>query len=216
MPRFLMVVGIGAVIAFVALSFESRRQRQATYLKEAQANGRSLSLELSTFEAEYGRYPDAITAPLVKEKTATLLTLGQEGSNQILRQLIANGFKSEKLFFAASRGGVRPDDLFGDDEHALAPGECGFAYIAGFNSAGERQPAMLICPMVSGTLTFDPAPFGSKAVVVFLKDHSSRVLPVDSKGRAMMDGMDLFDLSQPLWQGKSPEVFWQETPLKGR
>ncbi len=35
-------------------------------------------------------------------------------------------------------------------------------------------------------------------------------LPIDSSGRVMLNGMDLFDPRQPLWGGRAPDLKWQE------
>ena len=119
-------------------------------------NIRSLGLALYEFDREYARFPDASTAPLVKASSGTPLTLGHSSSNQLFRQLIATGLKSEKSFYARIDGSKRPDDLFHDDAHALAPGECGFAYIAGLDGSMAPETPVIVSPLIPGTTALIP------------------------------------------------------------
>ncbi len=187
----------------------SLRARNIAVTSEAMGNAVSVSYSLMEFESEYGIFPDATTAPLVKSTTATPLTLGSSSSNQLFRQLLATSLKSEKPFYAAIKGSRRPDDLFHDDAHALEPGECGFAYIAGLHSGMHPDTPVLVSPLIPGTTRFDPKPFRGKAIVLRL-GISPGVEPIDSSGRIMIGGKDLFDPSQPWWRGKMPDIKWQE------
>ena len=185
------------------------QQRKAADRTSALNHIRSIGYTLYEFDSEYARYPDASTAPLVKAASGTPLTLGHSSSNQLFRQLIATGLKSEKPFYAAIAGSKRPDDLFHDDAHALAPGECSFAYIAGLDGSMAPETPVIVSPLIPGTTRFDPKPFGGKAVILRL-DNSAKAETIDSSGRVMIGGMDIFDPRQPWWGGKTPDIKWQE------
>lgn len=185
------------------------RQRTAAARTEALGNVRSIGLTLYEFDAEYGNFPDATTAADVKAATTTPLTLGTASSNQIFRQLIAYGLKSEKPFYAKIAGSRKPDDIFLDDAHALTAGECGFAYIAGLSALSDPSAPVMVAPLIPGTTFFDPKPFGGKAVVLRI-DNSATAEPIDPSGRVMIRGKDIFDPSQPYWKGTPPDIKWQE------
>jgi len=67
-------------------------------LTEAISNLRQISINLFSFEEEYGRFPDATTIPAVQAATGTTLALGTSSSNDLFRQLLATVGKSEKMF----------------------------------------------------------------------------------------------------------------------
>ena len=183
--------------------------QNAADLSEASSNLRSLSLNLYSFDEEYGSFPDASTAIDVKDSTGTPLTLGDSSSNQLFRQLIATAGKSEKIFWAKTSPTARkPDDIIDSDATALAPGECSFSYVSGRSSYGTGTPVVMT-PLIPGTTRFDPKPFGRKAVVFFV-GTGVQVLPIDSSGRVLVNGRDLFDPAQPYWRGIPPDLKWPE------
>ncbi len=188
-----------------------RRPNGATDRAEARNRAEQIGLALMEFDAEYGSFPNAVTGARVKADTSTPLTLGSASSNELFRQLLATGgfLRSEKVFYAKGGGIRRPDNVFHSDRTALAPGECGFAYIAGLSSESSSDAPVLLAPMIRGTTTFDRKVFGGKAVVLRV-DNSVTSLPIDKSGRVMLDGMDLFDPRQPFWGGKAPDLKWQE------
>jgi hypothetical protein len=183
--------------------------QNAADLSEASSNLRSLSFNLYSFDEEYGSFPDASTAIDVKDSTGTPLTLGDSSSNQLFRQLIATAGKSEKIFWAKTSPTARkPDDIINSDATALAPGECSFSYVSGRSSYGTGTPVVM-APLIPGTTRFDPKPFGRKAVVFFV-GTGVQVLPIDSSGRVLVNGRDLFDPAQPYWRGIPPDLKWPE------
>ncbi|QJE95779.1 hypothetical protein [Luteolibacter luteus] len=177
---------------------------------EAMRNLRDIALSLFEFDAAYGRFPDASTIPAVKSATATPLTLDDSSSNKLFRQLIANGLKSEKPFWAKTpMTPLRPDDICNTDANALAPGECAFAYIAGLTSSDDPEAPIVVGPLEKGKTTFDPKPFQGKALILNL-NISVRPLPIQKDGRVLLNGMDIFDPRQPFWKGKAPNIKWPE------
>ncbi len=184
------------------------KAKKAANLSEAYSNLRSLSHSLFSFDEEYGSFPDASTAVDVKDSTGTPLTLGDSSSNQLFRQLIATVGKSEKIFWAkTSRSSEKPDDNI-DSNAALAPGECAFSYVSGRSSFGVGTPVVMT-PLIAGTTRFDPKPFGRKAVVLFTS-ASIEILPIEPDGRVLVNGLDLFDPTQPHWRGIPPDLKWPE------
>ncbi|WP_367871712.1 hypothetical protein [Luteolibacter sp. Populi] len=196
----LLVIGVPLVL----------RQRSNADMSEAMGNMRSVGMMLLEFDNEYGEFPNATTAADVKKATATTLTLGTWSSNQLFRQLLAGGGgKSEKPFWAKTAISPRkPDDIFNTDATALAPGECGFAYIVGQNTFDLETP-LLVAPLLPGKLAFDPKPFKGMAVVLQI-DNSVRSYPIDKHGRVILNGLNLFDPRQPFWKGKTPDIKWPE------
>ncbi len=167
-----------------------------------------LGVGLLEFERVYHRFPDSTTAPVVKDRSGTLLTLGDSSSNKLLRQLLATGFAKEDNFHTP-RTGVRPDGVFTSDTTALAPGECSFAYIPGLDSKSQPSPPVLTTPMNGMTGRFDRARFNGLAVIGFA-DGSVQRLPIDKHGNVQLNGMNLFDPRQPFWRGTAPDIKWPE------
>ena len=208
------IYGVGGVsVAYfllVILFPRLVRARVAPDRTEAISNAKQIGLCLYEFEDEYGRYPDGSTRARVKADTATLLTLGDHSSNALFRQLIANGAKTEKIFWAkTATTSRRPDNIFTSDATALASGECAFSYIAGLSSTDDPGTPIVVCPLIPGTTRFDPKPFGGKAIILRV-DSSARFEPIDRSGHVMIRGMDLFDPRQPFWKGKMPDIKWPE------
>ena len=67
--------------------------------------------------------------------------------------------------------------------------------------------------MVPGKLLFDYKlckKYYSGFAVSLRLDNSVTRYPVDKSGRVWIDGKDLFDPTQPFWNGKVPDVKWPE------
>jgi type II secretory pathway pseudopilin PulG len=208
----IIVTGIGSIVVLVLMGFLAPvflKSAKASPRTEAINNIKQIGLALQEFDSTYGCFPDASTAARVKEDTKTPLTLGTTSSNQLFRQLLATGWKSEKPFYAKRKGSHRPDDLFADDAHALAPGECSFAYIAGLSSSMDPDTPVAMTPMIPGTTRFDATIYGDRAVILKV-DNSAFTLPIDSAGHARLNGMDVFDPRQTFWHGKAPDIKWPE------
>lgn len=202
---------LGASVVIDLLTLVDPRGREARSRTEALNNLRQIGLGLSEFDGEYGRFPDATTIPKVKATTGTPLTLDDTSSNKLFRQLIAFGLKSEKPFWCRTKATPKkPDDLYKSDDKALRPGECSFAYIPGLSPRADAATPVVTAPLIRGTARFDPKPFDGRAVVLFV-DNSARTLPLDESGRAILNGMDIFDPRQPFWKGKAPDIKWPES-----
>lgn len=184
------------------------KSRRASDRTEAINNIKQVNLALIDFDNDYGSFPDASTIPAVKASTATTLSLGTSSSNDLLRQLIATGNKSEKIFWAKSAGTPRKgDDILGAD--ALKKGECAFTYIAGLSTSSDPSAPLLLVPVIPGTWKFDPKPFKGMAVVLRV-DGSARSEAIDKNGGVIINGLNIFDPRQPYWRGKAPDIKWPE------
>lgn len=198
-----------AITVALSLWLTITRNRKAANLSEAYSNLRSLSINLYSFDEEYGSFPDAPTAIDVKDCTGTPLTLGDSSSNQLFRQLISTVGKAESIFWAkTSSHSKKPDNNIDSNANALAPGECSYSYVAGLSSADTGAP-VIMAPLIPGTTRFDPKPFARKAVVFFVSDDV-QILPIDPDGRVLVNGRDLFDPAQPYWRGIPPDLKWPE------
>lgn len=175
---------------------------------ESANNVRQLHIALGEFDEDYGRFPDVSTAAAVKSKTGTALEFRSGSANQLLCQLIANGLKLERPFFVSINGTHKVDDVSLPGK-ALEAGECGFSYIAGLSSRSSPEAPLLVTPLIPGTKRFDPKPFHGKALI--LRVDGAILFPkLNRAGQVMIGGKDLFDPSQPFWEGKTPDIKWHE------
>jgi hypothetical protein len=204
----------GISIVFCALFVGIPRILMKTHINshrtEAINNIHQLGMALFEFDTEYGKFPDASTIPAVQGNYGNAITLHNHSSNQLFRQLIVSGCKSEKPFWAKTAvSPKKSDNSFSTDATMLAPGEVGFAYIPGHSSKSRPDTPLAMAPLEPGKRSFDPEPYQDKAVVLFA-DSSTRAIPIDKHGRAILNGMDLFDPRQPFWKGKAPDIKWPE------
>ncbi|WP_338288289.1 hypothetical protein [Luteolibacter sp. LG18] len=189
-----------------------KRSHHRPPIVSALSNARQIGLALFDFDSDYSGFPDARTAAILRETTHTTLDLDDPTSNGVFRQLIAAGIlSSEEIFQAQCHGSVRPDNRLGAG--ALARGECGFAFIVGGtnSSTGHSNRPLVVAPLIPGTMKFDPEPFEGQAVILRL-DNSAVSVPIGRDGVVRIDGKDLFDPSQPYWEGSGPVVKWPDLP----
>ncbi len=204
-------LGIGitliAVIAGLTMPLIMRQQKVANR-SEALSNAKSFGIALYEFNEEYGSYPNAKTASLVATKTSTPSEIG-ESSNSRFRQLIRAGIiPSEHIFYAKSYGSQKPDgDMSGSN--AIAPGECGFAYIDNIPSKPGRPRPIAIAPFKAGTDEFDRLPFDNKAIILWT-DNSATTLPIDPSGQVLHNGQHILDPKHPIWEGTPPILLLPE------
>lgn len=186
------------------------RSRKSLDQTQATSNARQIGMVLFDFESEYGRFPDASTIAEVKKKTSTDWPLADATSNDLLKQLIVTGLvSSEGIFFAKGSGIHRSDERFRNEGEALAPGECGFAYLPGQLSVGNPSRPLLVAPLIPGTRRFDPKPFDGKAIVLRM-DNSVSSVPITRDGRVLDGrGVDLLDPTNTVWVGNPPVIKWQ-------
>lgn len=181
------------------------RQRKKADQTEAVSNARSMGFALLEFQNDYGGFPDASTARLLADRTSTPEISGSS-SNARFRQLFGAGItQGENLFYAKSDGTRKPDGITTGDQ-ALAPGECGFAYIENIRTDDGVPRPLVMAPFYKGKAIFDPMPFDNKAVILW-SDYSVRSLPIDRITReVILDGQNLLDPTHPVWGGVPPSL----------
>lgn len=176
---------------------------------EAVNNARQIGIALFEFEAEYGKFPDESTIAKVREKIGSDLRLGAKTSNDCFRQLLAAGIaQSESIFYAKVAGTHKPDGHL-EGTTALGKGECGFAYLSGLKSLGDPSRPLIVAPLIPGTDRFDPKPFNGKAVILKM-DNSVTSMPIAKDGHVKVDGKNLLDPANPVWDGHAPVIVWPD------
>jgi len=208
-PKLALVVALVVGTAFVAVSWPViMNQRKAADRTFAIGSLKQMNLALIDFDQDYGRFPDASTITDVGSATKTTMLLGDRTSNELFRQLVAAGNKSEKIFWAPSPGHRRkPNDVLGTD--ALAKGECIHSYVAGLSTKDSPRAIVAMASMIPGTTRFDPVPYDNRAVVLRI-DGSAKPESLGKDGHINIHGKDPLDPSMPCWNGKAPDIKWPE------
>jgi hypothetical protein len=206
--KSMLAITLIVFIALIAVTWPVfLKQRVAADRTTAISHLKCIALQLFDFDANYGRFPDAGTIAEVQADTRTDLPLGTRTSNDFFRQLLATGIRSERIFWAPKAGARRPpDDRLGPA--ALAPGECIYSYVPGLRSSSQTHAPIAMAPMIPGTSRFDAVPY-QKAVILRC-DGSVRQESIAADGRVKNKEKDLFDPSQPFWQGRPPRLKWPE------
>lgn len=186
--------------------------RRDTGRSDASTNARMLGQALIQFYGEFGEFPcDATISKVHQKRPLHGLSLGTSSSNAYFRQLIAAGIvSSEDLFFANARKANPPDNLMVNND-ALCKGECGFAYLLLPDASpdpGVPVP-LAMAPAIPGENRFDEKAFRSNTVILY-SDGSVRTYPISKSGQVLIHGKDIFDPSQPFWNGKPPDIKWPE------
>jgi hypothetical protein len=204
---FLVIIGV-AMLAGLTAPLIIRQRKKADHT-EAVNNARQIGIALFEFETEYGSTPNESTADVVAKNTDTVKETGTS-SNALFRQLVRSGIgQSETIFYAKMPSTHRPDgDMAGS--HCVAPGECGFAYVTNRDFKSKVVGPLLMAPLIPGTDRFDPKPYDGKAVILSI-DNSVKSLPIDkASGHVMLNGMNLLDPANPIWDGKPPVIAFPE------
>ena len=168
---------------------------------------------LYEFENLFGSYPNDSTIVLVRERyPETKIPMERSYSNDYFHQLFAPQLISDPLIFHAYGVSTRRPTEVVDGEPPLTPGTCGFAYIITDGQSARPDTPLVVYPLVKDKFVFDKKLCklgGGKAYVLPL-DNSVQAHPIDSSGRMIIDGRDLFDPAQPHWHGRSFRVAWPE------
>jgi hypothetical protein len=191
----MIVVGFSVLFVVAGLSapmiLRSRKASDRTY---AINNAKQVGLALLEFDREFGSFPNAKTAALVKSQTRTGIDLSGTSSNAMFRQLIAFGIQSEDIFYCLHPEGIRKPDRVMTPGRALQAREVGFSYIAGLDSSMNPGIPVLLTPMKIGTEEFWGDVHGHKAVILRL-DNSVEAPLIRSKDDKVSvgGGKTLFD-----------------------
>jgi type II secretory pathway pseudopilin PulG len=206
------MVGLLSIVGLVLLGLSAPlvlRSRKKTDQTEAVNNARQIGLALFEFEAEYGKFPDAMTIAAVRQKSGTTFLLGTRTANDFFRQLIASEITQSEAMFYAKGSGVRKPDGVLTDVAALAKRECGFTYFLGARRTDDPGRPIVVAPMIPGTDRFDPKPFKGKAVILKL-DNSVTSLNINKDGHVILNGRNMMDPHHPIWEGHAPVIAWPD------
>ncbi|WP_367870595.1 hypothetical protein [Luteolibacter sp. Populi] len=161
------------------------KQKKAADRTKALSNIKQMGMMLFEFDNEYGKFPDDETAEEVKRRTKTDFKLTGQFSNDYFRQMLAGaGGKSEKPFWCkTAQSPKNADDNFSTPAKALEPGEVGYSYIMVSRTTGQRskdEPSRPVIMTPSYNFqpdwTFDPEPYGGKAVILRLDNSATPML----------------------------------------
>lgn len=194
---------------FMKAAENKREEKTAAQLRlMAVIHLRMIGLAMFEFETEYGTFPNAETAPLVKEAAGFDGELAGETANDCFFQLIAAGILEDPAVFQWQKPVEirRPGD---GPAAGKSLEKCSFALISLTTAAGNPSQPLAVAPLINGRTTFDRKVFGGKAVVLRL-DNSVSSYPIGEDGRVMVNGKDLFDPEQPYWKGDVPPIKWPE------
>lgn len=175
-------------------------------------NMRQIGMSLLEFEVEYGSLPNDLTLAEVRDRhPESRIPLGISSSNDYFHQLFAAGIANcPSAFYGYGISTHRLIDL--DENLPLPPGTCGIAYIIRDAEVNPPNTPILAFPMVRGRLDFEKklCKLGGGMAYIMFADFSVRSLPVDSSGRVIIGGRDMFDPDHPHWHGRSFRVAWPD------
>ena len=60
-----------------------------------------------------------------------------------------------------------------------------------------------------GQIVDEHGPFGGKAVMLNV-NYGMRSLPIDKDGHVIINGMNLMDPANPIWEGNPPVIAWPD------
>ena len=219
------VLGVGIVV-FAALGMVSfpviLKQRKVADRTWAISGLKHTGTMLIEFEGEFGSFPDDKTALEVKEATGTDFVFTGAYSNDYFRQMLAGGGgKSEKPFWCKTPHTLRKvDEDFSTSAEALKPGEVGYSYIMASPTRGQKtkdEPTrpVLVAPSMQfrPDWTFDPEPYGGKAVVLRL-DNSATAMQIGADNKIITNsGKTLGDTGENTpWGTKMTPVLCAPQP----
>jgi len=170
-------------------------------------NAKQIGIALFQFEMDYGAFPNDKTAALVKTASGINAEIKAETANDCFFQLIAGKMTENEQIFSLEK--AKDSDRPANQKPLEKLAKCSYAYVSGMTASGNPGRPLVVAPLVKGKTTFDPQVLGGKAVVLRV-DCSAVLLPIESDGRVLIDGKDIFDPTQPFWDGKVPPIKWPD------
>lgn len=170
-------------------------------------NAKQIGLALFEFEQNYGAFPNEKTAAQVKADSGTTAEIKAETANDCFFQLIAGKTTENDKIFSLEK--AKDVERPANQKPIEKLEKCSYAYVSGLSASGNAGRPLVVAPLVKGKTTFDPQVLGGKAVILRV-DCSAVLLPIESDGRVLIDGKDVFDPTQPFWDGKVPSIKWPE------
>jgi prepilin-type N-terminal cleavage/methylation domain-containing protein len=193
--ELLVVIAIIAILASIALPAFSSVQERAKQTKDL-SNGKQVALALKQFALDNnGEFPNrtyGTGTPASDYPSSTVLT-GANTSNDAFRWLLPVYVNSEDIFVVpgskwSPASDNRLDAVYGANTApgTLAPGECGYAYIAALNDTSNPQFPLLAdgfavgaIPDYSANKTIKGGVWGAGRACIIFVDGSGRVMKVD-------------------------------------
>jgi hypothetical protein len=191
------------VIATGYFGHHAYQEHQAARRSASLGRMKEVGSVLLAFDTENGTFPDGGSLKDICDATGLppwpLVT-----SNDYFRQMVVVGMAKEEIFADGVK--QKADGVTTPLSKILEGGECSWGYIP-WSSSGEPSRVVLVYPMVPGTRRMDPGIFGGKGFILRL-DNSVTVVNIEKNGTVLQNGKDLFDPSQPMWDGKLPDLKW--------
>ena len=180
--EILVVLTVMIVLAGLAVPSMLAVREQGKQLQDL-ANAKQIYGALKRFADDNdGKFPWGPYDPVTGGPAATSKPLAN--SNEAFRNLYyLNYLTTEKIFYVAGSGWTRnePDEKT-DGAHALAPGECAYAYCPGLSDASNPRLPILADAFSTTVGTYAKDPAGSKGAIwkgkvaiVVRADGSSKV-----------------------------------------
>jgi len=144
------------LVSYIASTIAAPRHRPGrSEMTRSISNSKQIYLGLMDFEADFGHFPDDVSAA----SKPALSSFRGSYSNDYLGQLIEAGYiKDETVFFAHDkRYKQRPDGVISPPSRVLEKNECGFSYVMveekgkrrGLSTADNGGIPILIAPLVN-------------------------------------------------------------------
>lgn len=228
---FCVILGIGVVRIIPWQRFpwpEAHRGGRAVQTATLN-NAKQVGTFLQLFAQDHGTYPSLVTAEGLRAQGLEIPP-GQS-SNALLAQLILADYTDSEEIFAApgthSPYDHNPDGVISPPSEALAPGECGFAYLTqadgiAFSPADPAGTPILIDAYKPGASHFEPD-LRERRIIYLRLDQSADLAAADSHPAfpdAKLDRLDsqarvpvtlpdgtktfLFAKTNPLWKTGLP------------
>lgn len=166
---------------------------------QAITNARKIGMGLFEFETEFGAFPNQETAAAVTLAGGGTAPLGSATANDCFYQLVAARMVPDLSVFTweESDKGKKSTSLE----------NCGYSYLYGMTANGRPDRPLAVAPLEPGKSTFDREVFGGMCIVLSC-DLSVRTVQIEADGTALINGKDIFDPTQPFWEGGVPPIKW--------
>ncbi len=158
---------------------------------------RLLVLALHEFAKKHGSFPNEATAKALEKTFRKSVKIDPSSADDFLNQVAL--VSSEPASLNACMTGDGADMRW----------VC--SYIPGAAPTSDPKRPVALLPLIHGKPLFDAAALPGKAVIVFA-DSSVRSFPIESDGRVLINGLDIFDPKQPFWGNSKPNIKWPRPP----
>ncbi len=217
-----LLVVIAIIVALAALATPAiLKQRKKVDMTQAVSNSKQIYLLLLDFEGDFGSFPDSTTAAASNSSQQFTGNF----SNNMLGQLIAEGYTtSEAIFFAKGgnpSGNRKPDDVISPIGQILTAGECGFAYtlVTGGTSSNAGQRGLSTSDNGGIPILCAPVQTGGTNAIFKTDPYDNRGVYLRVDGSARQERINVQDNTiriggnKSLFQGGIGSVWGDTNPL---